>query len=237
MSLENHGDPWSDEDEEKLRDRYPEVAATQLVVEFGRTHEALKAKAKELGIQKNDDWDETETALSEGAGDRGLEAEHRFEEFVEEKGWEWYRNSTFRNSQSKNTEWETYQNRKERYEGLIADPDEDWVNEVWEEKFRDELEEMREEIENKSDWFYELREEVLEVLDESERHSTLYPDYVVGDRPDGPIFVEVKYGSSNLMKGQISFFELLQDRGFDVYIFRVKPTGDIEFSEWDGGWK
>jgi hypothetical protein len=237
MSLENHGDPWSDEDEEKLRNLYPDTAATQLVEEFGRTHEALKAKAKTLGIRKGDDWAGRGTAVSDEAGNRGVEAEQRFEEFVEGKGWEWYRNSAFRNSKSQSTEWETYQNQKEYLEALITDPGEDWVSEAKEEEFRDQLEEMRKEIEEKSDWFYELREQVFEALDESERYSTLYPDYVVGDRPDGPIFVEVKYGSSNLMQGQIDFFGLLRDRGFDVYIFRVKPTGDMAFSEWDGGWK
>jgi len=47
----------------------------------------------------------------------------------------------------------------------------------------------------------------------------------------------VKYGSSNLMKSQMKFFEFLQENGFRVYIFRVKPHGEVGFSEWAGGWK
>jgi hypothetical protein len=196
MSLENHGDPWSDEDEEKLRNLYPKVAATQLVVEFGRTHEALKAKAKELGIQKNDDWSPTDTVVSEEALKRGADAEQRFEEFADERGWDYFKNSVF--TRMTIPRYETPETPK---------------------------------------WLRELREEVTEALTHRDSHREFFPDYVVGDREDGPLFVEVKYGSSNLMKVQIEFFEFLQENGFEVYIFRVKPSGEIGFSEWDGGWK
>jgi hypothetical protein len=211
MTLENHGDPWSNEDEERLRDRYPEVAATELVEEFGRTHEALKAKAKELGIQKGDEWKGSGEAVSEEALSRGVDAEQKFEELAEERGWEYFENTIFL-----------------RFGNILADSKMTGIGN---------LDELQEKIEEKPKWFRELREEVTEALTHRDSHREFFPDYVVGDREDGPLFVEVKYGSSNLMKVQIEFFEFLQENEFEVYIFRVKPSGEIDFSEWDGGWK
>lgn len=211
MTLENHGNPWSDEDEEKLRDLYPDTAATQLVEEFGRTHEALKAKAKELGVRKSDDWRGAGTAVSEEAMGRGVDAEQRFEEFAEERGWEYFENTVF-----------------QRFENKLADSKLSGIGD---------LGELQKEIEEKPKWFRELREEVTEALTHRDSNREFVPDYVVGDCEDGPLFVEVKYGSSNLMKLQINFFEFLQRNGFGVYIFRVKPSGEVDFSEWGGGWK
>jgi len=234
VDLENHGTRWSDAEKEKLRELYPETASTQLVEEFGRTSEAIKTKAKQLDIQKNDGWKDGQMGPSDEAIRRGLAAEQQFEEFVQENGWECYRNGVFRNLREKDEYEELYNIKKESYEQIISDPDADWANE---ERLRTELEEMRQNIDEKSAWLFDFRAKVNDILTESERSITAYPDYVVGDRPGGPIFVEVKYGSSSLDKNQVQFFGLLRDRGFDVYIFRVMPTGDIDFSEWDGGWK
>lgn len=244
MSLENHGNPWSDAEEKKLRELYPDRDTAELVEEFGRTHEAIRARANSIGLQKSEDWDGSGTAVSEAALKRGVEAELQFEEFAEENGWEWYKNNIFRQFAAidykiKSEEYfkglENYYQRKKRdNEKSISDPDKDWVNE---ERLRRELRKIRELIEERPDWFFNLREEVDEALEEYNGNSRMYPDYVVRDPSDGPFFVEVKYGTSTLMKKQKRMFGFLQDRGFDVYIFRKKPTGEVDFSEWDGGWK
>ena len=231
VDLENHGTPWSNAEKEKLKQLYPETASTKLVAEFGRTSEAIKTKAKQLGVQKDDNW---KMAPSGDAIDRGRRAEQRFEGFIKEHGWKCYKNTVFRNLLEKDRCEELYEIKKEHYEQIISNPDEDWANE---EELKAELAEMRKDIDEKPGWLFDLRAEVNDVLTENERSITAYPDYVVGDRSDGSIFAEVKYGSSKLDQNQVQFFELLQDRGFSVYIFRVTPTSSIGFSEWDGGWK
>ena len=234
MDLKNHGTRWSDADKEKLRELYPETASTQLVEEFGRTSEAIKTKAKQLDIRKNDDWKDGQMGPSDEAIRRGSAAEQQFEEFTQESGWECYENVVFRNLREKDEYERLYNIKKESYEQIISDPDADWGDD---ERLRAELEEMRQNIDEKSAWLFDFREKVNDILTESERSITAYPDYVVGDRPGGPIFVEVKYGSSSLDKNQVQFFELLRNRGFDIHIFRVTPTGHVDFSKWDGGWK
>lgn len=210
MTLENHGTPWSDADEQKLSELYPVTDATQLVKEFGRTHEAIKAKARELEIRKNDDWKGTTKAVHTEAMERGAEAERRFEKFAENNGWDWFTNDAFR-----------------RCEGIQAG----------EESARTHDTDSNEKIEKKPEWFVNLRAEVTEGLKSRESNKEFFPDYIVGGREDGPVFVEVKYGSSNLMDVQIDFFEFIRENGFTVYIYRVKPHGEVDFSEWQGGWK
>ena len=210
MALENHGSPWSDTDEEKLSELYPVTDATQLVEEFGRTHEAIKAKAKELEISKSDDWKGNNEAVHGDAIERGKKAERRFNEIIEDRDWECFKNHVFRHCEGIKEVDESDENR---------------------------LVNVSESIEEVPDWFVDLRIEVTEALESRESRSEFFPDYIVGGRQDDPLFVEVKYGSSNLMKSQIEFFDFLQENDFRVYIFRVKPHGEVDFSEWTGGWK
>lgn len=235
-ALPNHGTPWSKAEERKLRDLYPDTHTTDLETEFGRTAEAIKTRAKKLELTKSEEYRAANQGPDKAAIQNGLDAETRFEAYAEERGWTWYRNSLFRNYHSNKNE---YEHTVDWIEQLLTPPQEDWI-ENEKAHLREDLAEARTKLQRLKElpaWFVGLRGQVDRVLNNWEHGWTAYPDYILGDRSDGPCFVEVKYGTSNLSRGQYEFFGFLQDHGLSVYIFRVYPSGEEAFAEWDGGWK
>ena len=103
--LPNHGKRWTPDEEKRLKELYPDVDSTELVQEFGRTYDAIKAHAKKIGVSKSDDY---QTPVeSDNVIQRGSAAEERFETYAEERGWAWFKNSTFRNYHSREREYES----------------------------------------------------------------------------------------------------------------------------------
>lgn len=225
-NLPNHETPWSSDEEERLRELYPDADSTELVTEFGRTYEAIKARATKLGVSKSEDY-QTPVESDEEI-QRGAAAEAQFEAYVENQGWTWFRNSTFRNYPSWEREYEsvTWQ---------LGLADEDWFADEMKQRNETKKQELETAL-DKPRWFRELRKDVTTVLEAREETWTAYPDYVIGGWSWDPGFVEVKYGSSNLSEKQRSFFEFLQSNGYPVKIFRVTPTQNERLYEWDGGW-
>jgi hypothetical protein len=225
--LPNHGTPWTSDEEKHLRDLYPDTDSTELVQEFGRTYEAIKARAKKLNISKSEDY---QTPIeSDEVIQRGADAEKQFESYANGFGWTWFKNSVFRN----------YPSREREYESISAQvglENEEWYTDQMKRRGEAKKQELEAAL-DKPDWFLTLREELTEVLDTREPNWTAYPDYIIGDWPNEPGFVEVKYGSSNLSQKQHAFFDFLRGHDYPIKIFRVSPSGEKRLYKWDGGWK